>query len=145
MCKKENKSPTISSLGLGNRSSAVPGKGLGHPSWCCATGRERLSFSELCMGGGGGCDGCCPATESSWRALGRSPGNGPSSIFSISLAIVCAFCRCICYFVWISSPITQNAQFLHNIQVRTSVQACPSRKGRTLFLLSEERGVSQGG
>jgi len=76
-----------------------------------------------------------------WRAAGK-PWEGhqamdptASSLFFTLLAITFAFCRCICYFTRTFSPVTQNAQFLRNIQVKTSVQTHPTRKGRTLFFL----------
>lgn len=46
LCNKENKSPGISSPGLGNWNSAVPGTGLGHASQSCTTRRGRSSAWE---------------------------------------------------------------------------------------------------
>lgn len=101
---------------------------------------ERLSFSELCTGGRGGSDGCCLAMVGSWRALGRSPGHSPHpSQLPHLLQVLFAGVFLIPH--GHSHPSRSAHSFAQHPSQRIA-QAHSIRKGRTLFLLPQERGVS---
>lgn len=114
----------------------TPGQG-----WAIQAGAagERLNFPELCKGGRGGSDGCCLAMVGSRRALGRSPDGGlhtsqlPELLLFVGVFLIPHG----------HSHLSPSAHsfVLAQHPSHKIVQAHSIRKGRTLFMLPQERRV----